>query len=58
MKLQESDILKHGAEIKAFKLNPSNPKVKQAIDETVRLQEDILALKIIDPDTLNQVITI
>lgn len=40
-----SKILKKGAVLKAAKLNPDCPKVKEDIAKTIAAQEKILALK-------------
>ncbi len=58
MKLTKEDILKPGADIKAFKLNPNDPKVKKIIDDTLKQQDEILALKRVDPESLKQIINI
>lgn len=56
MKLQEGDILKHDAVIKAFKLK--GKAVDKAIADTIKQQEEILKLKYISQESLNQVIYI
>jgi len=54
-KLQISQILLPGAEIKAVKLRQS-AAVKQAIEETMKLQDEILKLKNVDQETLKLVV--
>lgn len=52
MKLQKSDILKRGAEIKAFKLNWWDQSVRKAIATTLQLQKQTLELNNLLPETL------
>jgi hypothetical protein len=54
-KLQISQFLVPGAEIKAVKLRQS-AAVKQAIEETIQQQAEILKLKNVDQETLKLVV--
>ncbi len=54
-KLQISQFLVPGAEIKAVKLRQS-AAVKEAIEETIRQQAEILKLKNVDQETLKLVV--
>lgn len=54
MKLQESDILKHGAVIKAFKL-PDTKEVRDAIENTKQLQAKILEQAKVDWKSLSEI---
>jgi len=54
-KLQISQFLVPGAEIKAVKLRQSTA-VKQAIEETIKQQAEILKLKNVDQETLKLVV--
>ncbi|MFD0940573.1 MULTISPECIES: hypothetical protein [Pedobacter] len=54
-KLQASQILVPGAEIKAIRLKQSKA-VKDAIAATIKLQEEILKLKDVDQETLKLVV--
>lgn len=54
-KLQAYQFLVPGAEIKAVKLKQSQA-VKKAIEETIKLQEEILKLKEVHQETLQLVV--
>lgn len=45
-------------ELQAKKLDPNDPEVKRLIAETIKAQEEILALKKWDAESMRQVITI
>jgi len=44
--------------LKVIKLNRNNPKVAEAIADTLAQQDAILRLKNVSSETLNQIITI
>ncbi|WP_158557132.1 hypothetical protein [Mucilaginibacter conchicola] len=54
-KLQLSQILVPGAEIKAVKLKQT-AAVRKAIEDTMLLQDEILKLKNVDQETLKLVV--
>lgn len=58
MKPYISSILKKGVTLKAIKLDPNDPKIKELIEYTNKEQEKLLALHKIDYDRLNTYITI
>ena len=51
-------LTKDGKPIEARKLDPNDPEVKRLIEETIKAQEEILALKKWDAESMRQVITI
>lgn len=58
MKPQISSILKKGATLKAIKLDPNDPKIKELIEYTCKEQEKLIASQKIDYKMLNNYITI
>lgn len=54
-KLQPSQIFVPGAEIKAVKLRQS-AAFKQAIEATMKLQQEVMKLKNVDQETLKLVV--
>ncbi len=58
MKPHISSILKKGATLKAIKLNPNDPKIKELIEYTCKEQEKLIASQKFDYKTLNTHITI
>lgn len=58
MKPNISSILKKGATLKAIKLDPNDPKIKELIEYTRKEQEKLIASKKFDYKMLNTYITI